>query len=374
MLLMRKFQVIWLSLLTLLCWFGGATVARAELDNHAKLISIDVPRYMISGERYTVRLEYKNAGAAVWSVEQNYQIAWASPELEKSWGKLKKGNVFETPVAPGEVAMIEFDIRAPKETGEMRLGWQLLDPQGNYFGEPAVVKKVRVESQKNQARVVMQLVPDEISTGEQFTAVIQVKNIGRTTWNRDSGYHLAAIESNAWNIKRIDLPANAHIAPDETVTFKARVRAPQSTGEYRFQWQMRQNNTYFGDNTPMVNVRVGNQHGLSADAEFVYQEVGQTMLAGEVHGVVIQFKNVSRSSWRQGEVFLANPDRSGLLWAVDVVEMNPREVIKPGEFLSFRFNVQAPTEPGLYPFQWQLRHTMGGLFGQPSEKLMVDVR
>ena len=349
-------------------------MARAELDNHAKLVSMDVPRYMISGERYTVRLEYKNAGAAVWGVNQNYRIAWASPELEKSWGKLKKGKVFESPVAPGETAMIEFDIRAPKQTGEMRLGWQLLDPQGNYFGEPAIVKKVRIESQNNQARVVMQLVPDEISIGEQFTAIIQVKNIGRTTWTRDNGYHLAAIESNAWNIKRIDLPTTAHIAPDETVTLKTNITAPLSAGEYRFQWQMRQNDNYFGDTTPMVNVRVGNQQGLSADAEFVYQEVGKTMLAGEAHGVVIQFKNVSGSSWRQGEVFLATPDRSGLLWAVDVVEMKQGQMIKPGEFLSFRFNVQAPTEPGHYPFQWQLRHRMGGLFGQPSEKVMIDVR
>ena len=372
---MRKFQVICLSILVCFSWFGWSSVVRAEPSNHAKLVSVDVPRYMISGERYTVRLEYKNAGAVVWGVNQNYQIAWASPELAKRWGKLKKkAKIFDAPVAPGETAMIEFDIKAPNKTGEMRLGWQLLDPQGNYFGEPAVVKKVRVETQNNQARVVMQLVPDEVSTGQQFNAIIQVKNIGRTTWTKDSGYHLAAIESNAWNIKRIELPANAHIAPDETVIFKTMVTSPLSAGEYRFQWQMRHNKNYFGDTSSLVNLRVGNQQGLSADAEFVYQEVGTTMLAGEAHGVVIQFKNVSQSSWRHGEVYLASPDKSGLLWAVDVVEMKRGQVIQPGDFLSFRFNVQAPMEPGRYPFQWQLRHRLGGLFGQPSDKVLIDVR
>ena len=372
---MRKFQVVCLSIFVFFSWFGCSSVVRADQGNHAKLISVDVPRYMISGETYTVSLEYKNAGAVVWGANQNYQVAWVGAELAKQWGKLKrKGKVFASPVAPGETAIIEFDIKAPNQTGETELGWQLLDPKGNYFGEPAIVKKVRVETQNNQARVVMQLVPDEVSTGQQFNAIIQVKNIGRTTWTRKSGYHLAAIESNVWNIKRIELPANAHIAPNETAIFKAMVTSPLSAGEYRFQWQMRHNENYFGDTSALVNVRVGNQQGLSADAEFVYQEVGTTMLAGEAHGVVIQFKNVGQSSWRHGEVYLASPDMSGLLWAVDVVEMKPGQVIQPDDFLSFRFNVQAPTEPGRYPFQWQLRHRMGGLFGQPSEKVLIDVR
>lgn len=242
------------------------------------------------------------------------------------------------------------------------------------FSNSYAADNVRVKSRANQANVVMQLVPDQVSVGDTFTAMIQVKNIGGATWSRSKGYHLAASGPNVWNIKRLELAKHARIAPDDTVTFKAEFTAPLSPGEYAFQWQMRKNKSFFGQPSPLVNVHVGRQSITRLDSEFVYQNVSKTMLASESHEVAIQFKNTSQTDWRAGDVFLVSLDTSGLVWAIDIVEMHADRVIRQGEFIVFRFNVQAPLEPGSYPFQWQLRHRRGGLFGAPSDLVAVDVR
>ncbi len=242
------------------------------------------------------------------------------------------------------------------------------------FSNSYAADDARQAGGSNQASVLMQIVPDQVSVGDTFAAVIQVKNIGRTAWSRSNGYHLAAIEPSAWNIKRLDLAKHARIAPGETATFKAEVTAPLFAGEYAFQWRMRVNKSSFGQATPLVNVRVGSQSITRLDSEFVYQNVSNTMLAGESHQATIQFKNTSQTDWHAGDVFLVSLGSSGLTWAIDLVEMQAGKVIRQGEFVVFRFNVQAPLEPGSYAFQWQLRHRRGGLFGTPSELVAVDVR
>ena len=225
---------------------------------------------------------------------------------------------------------------------------------------------------KDQASMVMQLIPGELLSGDQFTGVIQMKNTGRATWSRAGGYYLAPSVAGDWGMRRIEL--SKPVAPSETASFKAEFTAPEKAGEYPFQWQMRHKGSYFGQPSSLVQLHVGERKLSRDDAEFVFQNVSQTMLLGETHEVVLQFKNTSRTSWRAGRVSLTSTTGNGLLWAVDSVEMKPGEVVKPGQFAVFRFNVQAPMEPGHYAFQWQLRHVVDGLFGQPSNGLIIDVR
>lgn len=225
---------------------------------------------------------------------------------------------------------------------------------------------------KDQAGMVMQLIPGEVSSGDRFTGVIQMKNTGRATWGSAGGYYLAPSVGGDWGVRRIEL--NKPVAPGETATFKAEFTAPETAGEYSFQWRMRHKGAYFGQASPLVKLRVGERKLSRDDAEFVFQNVSQTMLLGETHEVALQFKNTSRTAWRAGRVSLASPAGSGLVWAVDSVDMKPGEVVRPGEFVVFRFNVQAPLEPGHYAFQWQLHHVVDGLFGQPSDGLIIDVR
>lgn len=229
-------------------------------------------------------------------------------------------------------------------------------------------------SSDDQSSVVLQLVPDEVSIGETFSALIQMKNTGSTTWSRDQGFHLMVVDSAVWGIDKLEIEPGRYVAPGEAITFKASLIAPRLSGEHRLQWQMRHKKNNFGEITSPVKVRVGRPVVSVSDTEFVYQDVGKTMLAGDSHAVTIQFKNISRFNWRADDISLVSATANGLIWAVDKVELKPNEVIKPGEFAVFSFNVQAPYEAGIYPFQWQLRHNNDGLFGVPSKRLLIEVR
>ncbi len=235
-------------------------------------------------------------------------------------------------------------------------------------------KQVRVERSDKQARIVMQLVPDEVVAGQTFNAAFRVENIGKTAWSREAGYRLTTLGPSLWGISNIELGDGVHVAPGEIASFKASFSAPETAGEYAFQWQMQHNNAPFGDVSAPVNIVVSGGVNILYNAEFVYQKVAQAMLLGETHEVVLQFKNSSKLTWDVRDISLVTPASNGLVWAVDSVAVSGADMIAPGEFVIFRFNVQAPLEVGQYSFQWQLSHRRNGLFGVPSDRLIIDVK
>lgn len=357
-----------------LCFVFNVVPALAASSNYAKFISIDAPDYMVSGKQYSIGIEYKNAGSTVWDSSKRYRLVWVDPGQKKIWGAVKTGTLFETPVAPGEIVKIGFDLTAPRSIRSAQLSWQLQGPNGERFGDAAETRPIQIERSDKQARIVMQRVPGEVVAGQSFNADFRVENIGNTTWNRDGGYQLVALNRGVWNISRIELGEGVHIAPGDIASFKANFTAPETAGVYAFQWQMQHNNHFFGDVSAPVNVVVSGNINTLYDSEFVYQKVAQTMLLGETHEVVVQFKNTSKLTWHAADISLVTPDSQDLVWAVDSVAMDSVATIAPGEFAIFRFNIQAPLDAGQYPFQWQLSHRRVGLFGVPSEQLLIDVK
>jgi len=357
-----------------LCFVLNVVSASAASSNYSKLVSLDVADYMVSGQRYSVNIEYKNVGSTVWSSKKGYRIAWAKAGLNKIWGGIDAARPFDKPVAPGESVVIGFDLIAPASIRTAQLSWQLQDYDGKPFGEVAEAKPVRIEHSDKQARIVMQLVPGEVVARQSFNAAFRVENIGKLVWSRAAGYQLAALKPGVWGGDTIELDSGVYVAPGEIASFRANFTAPEHAGEYAFQWQMRQNNTFFGDVSAPANVVVSGDVNFSYNSEFVYQKVAETMLLGETHEVVVQFKNSSKLAWHAGDISLVTSIADGLLWAVDSIAISASEGIAPGEYAIFRFNVQAPLEAGQYPFQWQMSHRSKGLFGVPSERLIVDVK
>jgi len=362
------------SCLLFLCFFLYAISASAVSSNHSKLVSLDVADYMVSGQRYSVNIEYKNVGSTVWSSKKGYRIDWAKAGLKKVWGGIEAKRPFDAPVAPGESVVIGFDLTAPASIRTAQLSWQLQGPDGNPFGDVAVAKPIRIERSDKQARIVMQLVPGQVVAGQSFNAAFRVENIGKLAWSREAGYQLAALKGGVWGVDYIELGPSDHVAPGEIASFRANFTAPENAGEYAFQWRMLHKNSFFGDVSAPVNVVVSGDVGFLYNAEFVYQKVAQTMLLGEAHEVVLQFKNSSKLAWHASDISLVTSISDSLLWAVDSVAINAAETIAPGEYAIFRFNVQAPLDAGQYPFQWQMSHRRSGLFGVPSERLIVDVK
>ncbi len=224
------------------------------------------------------------------------------------------------------------------------------------------------------AKVLMQLVPDEVPVGKEFTAVIRIKNTGSTTWSTAAGVYLASLKTQPWDLYRTPLPSDAPVAPGETITFKPEIMAPLIPGEYLLQWQMRQWSTLFGEPTVPVKVRVTGSMIPFTLSEFVYQNVPAVMVVGETYTVTLQYKNIGDTVWTPNQFSLISlVPSAALTWAVDEVDIKTKAVVPPGGFQTFRFDVVAPAEPGVYPFEWKMNQKGSGSFGKPSKRLEIKV-
>jgi len=227
-------------------------------------------------------------------------------------------------------------------------------------------------SAQDDAELLMQLVPDQVKSGTQFTALMQFRNLGTSTWSGAKGYHLAARGKSQWGITKVALPAGKRIAPGETVTFKFTATAPAGSGSHTFHWQMRRGSSWIGKPSDKVDINVADYKSIPDDADFVYQNIPTEMFTDQVYTVVLHFKNIGHTAWMPG-LYQLKPVATGdtLAWAIDQVEL--KEIVRPDEFYTFRFNIIAPSVPGNYPFQWQIHHDSGGAFGDSSSQLTIKV-
>ncbi len=225
---------------------------------------------------------------------------------------------------------------------------------------------------ENSAKVVMQLVPDQVATGKEFSAVIQIKNTGESTWSTADDYSLATLTTQPWDSYRVELGGS--VAPGQTLTIKPKLTAPMIPGEYPLQWQMRHGQSFFGDKTTVVKVHVTGSLIPLSRSEFIFQNIPTTMVVGQNYSVTLQFKNTGETVWTSGQYQLVSATGNDLAWTVDVVEMSHNTSTPPEGFQTFRFDIQAPTESGTYPFQWQIQHQQMGRFGALSPLLNIEVK
>ncbi len=225
---------------------------------------------------------------------------------------------------------------------------------------------------ESSAKIVTQLVPDQVATGKEFSAVIQIKNIGDTTWSAANEYALATITTQPWDSYRVEFGGS--IAPGQILTIKPKLTAPMAPGEYALQWQMRRGDLLFGEKTVPVKVSVTGSLIPLSYSEFVFQNTPVSMRPGENYTVSLQFKNTGETVWTSGQYQLVSATDDDLLWTVDMVDMMVDSTVLPGGFQTFSFDVQAPLERGVYPFQWRMQHKQMGRFGAMSQRLNIEVK
>jgi len=225
---------------------------------------------------------------------------------------------------------------------------------------------------QNLAQPLTQLIGGDIKSGEKFIVMIQFKNTGSSTWSKKTGFHLANANKEDWGISRVELPKQARIAPGETANFRFEATAPLKAGKQPFIWKMRQWSTFFGQATEQVDVKIIGYGGVPNSSEFIFQNVPDKMKVNQSYPVTLHFKNTGRAVWTPGQYFLSPATPQGDMdWMIDQIRL--QNITRRGEFYTFRFNVQAPSEPGKYSFAWQLRHESATTFGDTSENITVTV-
>jgi hypothetical protein len=119
-------------------------------------------------------------------------------------------------------------------------------------------------------------------------------------------------------------------------------------------------------------VQVGLNEGPMR-SRFVSQNVPQSMVAGQRYPVELVFENSGPAAWTPatGERLGSQAPMDNRFWGGSRAEL-PGPVA-PGEQARFRFEVQAPAEPGRYPFQWRVLREHVQWAGEVSPVVVVEV-
>jgi hypothetical protein len=128
----------------------------------------------------------------------------------------------------------------------------------------------------------------------------------------------------------------------------------------------------------LSNIGSGSPNRLlysSKYATFVDQNVPLEMVAGMPAQVSITMKNTGVTTWRWSQGYKLGSQPGGdMTWGLKRVLLVQGESIAPRKTKTFTFNVTAPTEPGIYDFQWRMVHEGVSWFGELTPKLSITVR
>lgn len=223
----------------------------------------------------------------------------------------------------------------------------------------------------DRAEIVSADTPEAMEMGQSYSVTVKIKNTGGNIWTRAQGYALVARQRN-WSVQRVELENAEKVAPGDTANFKFRVTAPQQSGSHDFQWQMQHDEHFFGPPTPAHRVVV---ESGSNRVKFISQVVPSAVNIGGEYTVMVQFKNLGKTTWSAGNGFMLmsqNP-ANNRNWGIDRVKLDGNQTVPPGEVATIRFKITAPLRAGEYDFQWQLYQDKLGFFGErtPNQRVVV---
>lgn len=226
----------------------------------------------------------------------------------------------------------------------------------------------------NDAKFVSQAVPKLVNPGQNFYVRIKMQNTGRSTWTRAKMYRLgfnAPRDASTFGTHRIMMVEN-EVSPGGIATFTATLRAPSRNGEYNFRWRMLQElREWFGQDTTLIKVKVGK---TSNKARFMSQSVPTVVRAGRNFKIQIRMRNDGTSTWSRETMhrlgFWAPQD--GTTFGTGRIEMT-NSPVSFGGICTFTATLRAPSEPGLYKFQWRMLEEMKEWFGDTSKVLYIRV-
>lgn len=228
----------------------------------------------------------------------------------------------------------------------------------------------------DQAQFVSQTVPTTMYAGITYSATVNIKNTGSTTWT-SAGYRMVSqnpYNNNTWGRTSVTLGAGDSIAPGQTKSFVFNITAPATNGTYNFQWQMRRTSgtpTNFGDLTTNVPISV-----ISGNfAQFIEQSIPATMVRGTKYNCFITMRNMGTTTWTLATGYnltTINPLANNT-WGFTRRDLLNTDSILPGQYKTWYFKVLAPATPGTYNFQMQMRKAGVANFGDATPNVAVVV-
>ena len=346
---------------------GGAS----GVDN-AVFVSQNVPAQMVAGTAYPVSVTMQNTGTTTWTIGA-YQLRSEGPQDNTIWGPNRINLPSDVP--PGSSVEIDFNVVAPSVGGTYTFRWRISNGNVEFgdYSDIVVVQDGSSASGVDNAVFVSQNVPAQMVVGTTYPVSVTMQNTGTTFWAAGT-YQLRSEspeDNTTWGLNRVSLPSD--VLPGGSVEIDFNVVAPSVPGTYNFQWRMSNGNVEFGDYTNVVVVQDSDGTGID-NAVFVSQNVPAQMVAGVAYGVSVTMRNTGTTTWTSANQYLLgsqNPQNNNT-WGAASIRL-PSDV-PPGATVTFYFSVTAPTNPGVYDFQWQMEKQLAGWFGPTTSDVSVSVQ
>ncbi|MBN1667578.1 MAG: hypothetical protein JW862_10835 [Anaerolineales bacterium] len=147
-------------------------------------------------------------------------------------------------------------------------------------------------------------VPDGslLTVGEDFTKTWRLKNIGTCTWSTD--YELVLVDGERFGAPYV-VPLPEEVQPGETIDLSLELEAPQQTGEYQTDWQLRSpDGEYFG-------------LGKNANQPFWLQVRVVTANASYAYDFAFHYCD---AQWRSAGGYLACPSAAGVGGSINLLQ------------------------------------------------------
>lgn len=207
------------------------------------------------------RLTVNSTFTKTWRVENNGSVAWDSGfRLVHAAGEALSDSL-SWPVpqtAPGALADLTIEMKAPTTPGTAFSEWRLQDGMGQRFGD-VVYTRIEAVPAPDPATVAFAgkfvadvTVPDdsEIPAGQRFVKTWRVRNSGLESWASDFTLHF--VGGNGMSVvQSVALPP---LAPGEEGNVSVELVAPSNPGVYYADWRMKTGQGLpFGE---MVYVRI----------------------------------------------------------------------------------------------------------------------
>lgn len=232
----------------------------------------------------------------------------------------------------------------------------------------------------NNAKYLSQSTPGEMTAGQTYGVSVTMKNTGSSVW-KQGNYSLKLMNiteatAKTWSVSNVDV--NSTVSPGNEIVFNYTIIAPVE-GSYNMQWQMAEGNSFFGEPSATVPIRVIGttppviSDVISNNSKFISQQVPSSMEAGQTYDVIIVMQNTGSVTWKPGEnrlkISTKGADNTGN-WSVANVEL--AGPVYAGSNATFSFKVTAPGSDGYYNFQSQVVKD-DTFFGEPSTNVIVNV-
>ncbi|MCK5833082.1 choice-of-anchor D domain-containing protein [bacterium] len=116
-------------------------------------------------------------------------------------------------------------------------------------------------------------------------------------------------------------------------------------------------------------------HFDSISAKFISQTPPPPQVcAGSIIPVTVTMQNTGNldwTSWENIKLTSQNPPLN-TTWSISEVAIDG-EIVEPGDTHTFAFNIIAPSTPGDYTFQWQMRYGSLSFFGEKTDSVNILV-